>query len=130
GMEGGLAMWAVECKQVEFGRTEMWKELSPILERCDGVICPTMAQPAPAHGRSDQDFWRLDDQGRYLALDVTSCWNFVSQCPAISIPAGLTKDGLPIGLQAIGRRFDDRGVIAIASVLEQRQPWVGKRPPV
>ena len=129
-LERGLAMSAVEFKQLEFGRTEMWKELSPILQRCDGLICPTMAQPAPTHGRSDQDFWRLDEQGRYLALDVTSCWNFVSQCPAISIPAGLTKDGLPIGLQVIGRRFEDLGPIAVAAVLEQRQPWAQLRPPV
>ena len=129
-MERGLAMSAVEFKQLEFGRTRMWLELSPILERCDGLICPTMAQPAPGHGRSDQDFWRMDDQGRYLALDVTSVWNFVSQCPAISIPAGFTGDGLPIGLQVIGRRFEDLGPIAVAAVLEQRQPWAGKRPPI
>jgi Asp-tRNA(Asn)/Glu-tRNA(Gln) amidotransferase A subunit family amidase len=108
----------------------MWKELSPILQRCDALICPTMAQPAPTHGRSDQDFWRLDEQGRYLALDVTSCWNFVSQCPALSIPAGLTKDGLPIGLQVIGRRFDDLTPIGIAAVMEKAQPWAQQRPPI
>jgi Asp-tRNA(Asn)/Glu-tRNA(Gln) amidotransferase A subunit family amidase len=129
-IERGLAMSAVEFKQLEFGRTKMWQELSPILERCDALLCPTMAQPAPGHGRSDQDFWRLDDQGRYLALDVTSVWNFVSQCPAISIPAGFTKDGLPIGLQVIGRRYDDLMPIGIAAILEQRQPWAGKRPPI
>jgi Asp-tRNA(Asn)/Glu-tRNA(Gln) amidotransferase A subunit family amidase len=129
-IERGLAMSAVEFKQLEFGRTEMWKELSPILERCDALLCPTMAQPAPGHGRSDQDFWRLDEQGRYLALDVTSVWNFVSQCPAISIPAGFTKDGLPIGLQVIGRRFDDLTPIAVATVLEKLVPWADKRPPI
>ncbi|HVM86328.1 MAG TPA: amidase [Candidatus Binatia bacterium] len=129
-IERGLAMSAVEFKQLEFGRTAMWKELSPILARCDALICPTMAQPAPSHGRSDQDFWRLDEKGRYLALDVTSVWNFVSQCPAISIPAGITNDGLPIGLQVIGRRFEDLGPIGIAAVLEQRQPWAQLRPPI
>ncbi|HEY4161526.1 MAG TPA: amidase [Dongiaceae bacterium] len=129
-IERGLAMSAVEFKQLEFGRTEMWRELSPILERCDALLCPTMAQPAPTHGRSDQDFWRLDAQGRYLALDVTSVWNFVSQCPAISIPAGFSNDGLPIGLQVVGRRFDDLTPIGIAAIMEKRQPWGGKRPPV
>jgi Asp-tRNA(Asn)/Glu-tRNA(Gln) amidotransferase A subunit family amidase len=129
-IERGLKQSAVEFKRLEFGRTEMWKELSPILQKFDAILCPTMAQPAPPHGRSDQDFWRLDDEGRYMALDVTSCWNFVSQCPALSIPAGLTKDGLPIGLQVIGRRFDDLTPINIAAVMEKQQPWAQQRPPI
>jgi Asp-tRNA(Asn)/Glu-tRNA(Gln) amidotransferase A subunit family amidase len=89
-----------------------------------------MAQPAPPHGRSDLDFWRLDAEGNYLAMDVTSVWNFVSQCPAISIPAGFSRDGLPIGLQVIGRRFDDLTPIGIAAIMEKRQPWSDKRPKV
>jgi Asp-tRNA(Asn)/Glu-tRNA(Gln) amidotransferase A subunit family amidase len=129
-LERGLAMSAIEFKQLEFGRTEMWKELSPILQRCDALLCPTMAQPAPPHGRSDLDFWRLDAEGNYLAMDVTSVWNFVSQCPAISIPAGFSRDGLPIGLQVIGRRFDDLTPIGIAAIMEKRQPWSDKRPKV
>jgi Asp-tRNA(Asn)/Glu-tRNA(Gln) amidotransferase A subunit family amidase len=129
-IERGLAMSAVDFKRLEFGRTEMWKQLTPILQRCDALLCPTMAQPAVNHGRSDQDFWRLDDKGDYLALDCTSVFNFVSQCPALSVPCGFTSDGLPIGLQVVGRRFDDLGALAIGAALEKHQPWAAKRPPV
>lgn len=129
-IERGLAMSAVDFKRLEFGRTEMWKQLSPILQRCDALLCPTMAQPAVNHGRSDQDFWRLDDKGDYLALDCTSVFNFVSQCPALSVPCGFTSAGLPIGLQVVGRRFDDLGVLTLGAALEKLQPWAAKRPPV
>jgi len=48
--------------------------------------------------------------------------------PAASVPAGLTPNGLPVGLQIIGRRLDDRLVIAAAAALELIQPWAAMRP--
>ena len=72
----------------------------------------------------------MDDQGRYHALDFTSVWNFVSPCPALSVPAGFTSDNLPIGLQIIGRRHDDRGVLGLGAALEKLLPWADKRPPL
>ena len=46
------------------------------------------------------------------------CWN-----PAVSVPAGLTQDGLPVGLQIIGRRHRDDVVMRLARIFEQAQPW-------
>ena len=43
--------------------------------------------------------------------------------PAVSVPAGLTPDGLPVGLQIIGRRHADETVLALASRFELAQPW-------
>ena len=48
--------------------------------------------------------------------------------PAASVPAGWTEAGLPVGLQIIGRRLDDRTVLAAAAVLERLQPWVDRHP--
>lgn len=50
--------------------------------------------------------------------------------PAASVPAGWTADGLPVGLQIIGRRLDDRTVIAAAAAFERSQPWTHRRPAV
>ena len=46
-IEAGLKMSAVEFKRIEFVRTEMWRKLSPILQRCHALLCPTMAHAAP-----------------------------------------------------------------------------------
>ena len=48
--------------------------------------------------------------------------------PAASVPIGFTADGRPIGLQILGRHLDDRGVLGLASVVEQlypRERWPG-----
>lgn len=134
-LDRGLAMSAVDFKSIEIERTTAWLELAPILERCDAFLCPTMGQPAVRVGRADTEFWQLDPQGGYRCLDVTSVFNFVSQCPALSVPCGWAKEpateaGLPIGLQIVGRRFEDLGPLRIAAALEQRQPWAHRRPPV
>ncbi len=50
-------------------------------------------------------------------------WN-----PAANVPCGFTADGLPVGLQIVGRRFDDLGVLQASAAFEQIQPWADKRP--
>jgi aspartyl-tRNA(Asn)/glutamyl-tRNA(Gln) amidotransferase subunit A len=52
-------------------------------------------------------------------------WN-----PAASVPCGFTAEGLPVGLQIVGRRFDDLGVLQASAAFEAMQPWAAKRPPV
>jgi aspartyl-tRNA(Asn)/glutamyl-tRNA(Gln) amidotransferase subunit A len=50
-------------------------------------------------------------------------WN-----PAASVPCGFTGEGLPVGIQIVGRRFDDLGVLQAAASFEAIQPWADKRP--
>jgi aspartyl-tRNA(Asn)/glutamyl-tRNA(Gln) amidotransferase subunit A len=50
-------------------------------------------------------------------------WN-----PAASVPCGFTAEGLPVGLQIVGRRFDDLGVLQAAAAFEEVQPWAHQRP--
>ena len=49
--------------------------------------------------------------------------------PAASVPAGFTADGLPVGLQIVGQRFDDLGVLRMSRAFERAAPWAGRRPP-
>jgi Asp-tRNA(Asn)/Glu-tRNA(Gln) amidotransferase A subunit family amidase len=48
--------------------------------------------------------------------------------PAISVPNGFTKAGLPIGLHIVGRPADECGIIAIAAAFEEARPWVALHP--
>ena len=50
-------------------------------------------------------------------------WN-----PAASVPCGFTADGLPVGLQIVGKRFDDLGVLQASAAFEEARPWAHKRP--
>ena len=49
--------------------------------------------------------------------------------PAISVPAGWTASGLPVGWQIIGRRLEDALVLRAAATLEALRPWAARRPP-
>ena len=50
--------------------------------------------------------------------------------PACSVPAGFTADKLPVGLQIVGRRFDDATVLRAAAAFEKAQPWHHLKPPI
>jgi aspartyl-tRNA(Asn)/glutamyl-tRNA(Gln) amidotransferase subunit A len=50
--------------------------------------------------------------------------------PAISVPCGFTTDGLPVGLQIVGKAFDEAGVLRIANAYEQATDWHRHRPPL
>ena len=53
-----------------------------------------------------------------FGLLANSCWN-----PSISVPAGLTSDGLPVGLMITARHHQDEIVLRLARILEQSSPW-------
>lgn len=130
-LDRGLAMSAVEFKQLEFDRTTAWvKDLGPILARHHALLCPTMAQPPVPHGGTDQAYWNVDADGAYRCLDVTSVFSLFGMCPALSVPCGWTSDNLPMGLQIVARRHDDRLALRIGAAVEARVPWAHHRPPV
>jgi Asp-tRNA(Asn)/Glu-tRNA(Gln) amidotransferase A subunit family amidase len=129
-MEQGLKMNAVDFKRIEILRTRQWRSLAAVFEEHDALICPTMPMPAPPADRGEEDYNIVDAQGRYRGFDLTGIFNFVSQCPALSVPSGFTRAGLPTALQIVGRRFADSTVLSIGAALEAAMPWRGRRPPV
>ena len=66
-------------------------------------------------------------------LNITSWMTFtypfnMSGLPAASIPSGWTKSGLPIGMQIVGRRYDEKTVLQVSKAFEEIAPWQDKRP--
>jgi len=129
-MEAGFQASAVDLKRTEIVRTRQWRQLARVFAGYDALLCPTMARPAPEVTKTDADFGGLTPQKRVEGLDMTEVFNNVAPCPALSVPAGFTKAGLPVGLQIVGRRFDDVGVLRIGRALERARPWAGRRPPI
>lgn len=128
-LEQGLRLGAVAYKKSEIVYTEAWKKLSPVLQRCDALICPTEAIPAPEVSRAEHEFEHVDAEGRLHGLDMTMQFNAL-KLPAISLPSGFSREGLPTGIQIVGRRYDDLGVLRVAAAFERAKPWVQHRPPI
>lgn len=66
----------------------------------------------------------------YIAWMKSAYWITPTFCPAISVPAGFTDDGLPVGIQIVGRYRDDFGVLQIAHAFEQATGFGNRRPEI
>jgi aspartyl-tRNA(Asn)/glutamyl-tRNA(Gln) amidotransferase subunit A len=95
----------------------------------DLLLCPTVAVPPFGLGLEGptQIAGRTVNRRAWLAL--TPLFNLTGQ-PAATVPCGSTRDGLPIGLQIVGRRFDEATVLRASAAFEAIRPWAQKRPPV
>ena len=97
---------------------KMWR----LMQDYDILLTPTLAVPPFALDIQGPD--KID--GRMVAntqwLAFTFPLNMTGQ-PAASIPAGFTDDGLPVGLQIIGRHLDDATVLRASAAFERARPW-------
>lgn len=81
-------------------------------DQCDLIICPASAGTAMP---LDSDLTPLE----YYALDLFTVAMNLAGVPACSVPAGLAENGLPLGLQIVGRRFDDMHVLQLAKHIQE-----------
>lgn len=85
----------------------------------DGLLSPTCPIPAPLLSAIDETsspFSRLTRAANYLDL------------PGISVPCGLTDEGLPVGLQILGKPRDEAAVVSLGAAFERVSGWNGRRP--
>jgi amidase len=66
----------------------------------------------------------------YVEWMKSAYWISTTMCPAISVPAGFTQEGLPVGVQIVGRYKDDFGVVQLAYAFEQATRVGERRPPI
>lgn len=118
-MRRGFAKDATSYKRIELLRTEMWRDMARLFETYDALLCPTCAVTAPPVAKKDGDYFGEDASGRFMGLDMTCPFNLTPQCPALSVPIGTADDGLPVGLQIVGRRFQDEVVLGVARGIER-----------
>jgi aspartyl-tRNA(Asn)/glutamyl-tRNA(Gln) amidotransferase subunit A len=95
----------------------------------DLLVTPTLAVPPFEHGLQGPPVIDGREVEAFYWLSFTFPFNFTGQ-PAATVPAGFTQDGLPIGLQIVGRRLDDALVLRASAAYEAAAPWRDRWPAV
>jgi aspartyl-tRNA(Asn)/glutamyl-tRNA(Gln) amidotransferase subunit A len=102
-------------------------EVDRALARVDVLIAPTVPVAAAPVGAREVLVDRAPQPLRASLIRYTRPFN-VSGHPAASVPCGLTADGLPIGMQVIGRAFDEATVLRVADAYQRVTDWHARRP--
>jgi len=126
-VEESLAWPPAKYVQAWVDRLAWCAKAMAFFERYDLLLTPTVASPPFPHGilyPGEIDGVKV---GREASSIFTYPFNLTGQ-PAASVPCGFTKDGLPIGLQIVGRRFDDVTVLRASAAFETARPWMARRP--
>jgi aspartyl-tRNA(Asn)/glutamyl-tRNA(Gln) amidotransferase subunit A len=102
-------------------------EFDAAFEQVDAIVAPTVPVPAPLIGAESVQIDGEQVGARPAIVGHCRPANF-SGLPAISIPCGFTGSGLPVGLQLIGRAFDEATLLRIAFSYERTKDWRGRHP--
>ena len=106
---------------------EYWREVQTFLERFDILLMPTVAVPPFAAAAPPPREIAGQEVSALGWMPFTYPFNMTGQ-PAASVPAGWTDEGLPVGLQIVGRRHADGTVLAASAAFESASPWGDRRP--
>ena len=113
----GTAVLSSESYEVYFMQAARVRRMisnsfATAFDQCDFILCPSSAGTAMP---LDSDLTPLE----YYALDLFTVAMNLAGIPACSVPAGTAENGLPLGVQVVGRRFDDARVLQLAKHIEQ-----------
>ena len=100
------------------------RDFDEVFKRCDVIVTPTAPTTAFKVGEKTQDPLQM-----YLTDIYTISVNLAG-LPALSLPCGFDKEGLPIGLQIIGKDFEEATVLRVAHAYEQSTDWHKRKPPL
>lgn len=117
----GAGILATDLAKTAAARTLLFQAVQQLFERVDLIMSPTTTSPALPVGLDP--LGDIEIAGKYTGT-IRGAWypytfpfNLTGH-PAISIPCGLSQEGLPIGLQIVGRWHEDAGVFDTAQVFE------------
>lgn len=112
-------------------RGELYQALTAFFDRYDLLLTPTLTvvpfpHPGGPPGPAEINGTPIE---RFAGWHLTYPFNLTGQ-PAISVPCGFSRSGLPVGLQIAGPRHADAAVLRAAAAYEQAEPWADIRPPL
>jgi aspartyl-tRNA(Asn)/glutamyl-tRNA(Gln) amidotransferase subunit A len=103
-------------------RTLIKQDFEDAFKNIDVIVTPTSPTAAFRAGEKTADPLQM-----YLSDIFTISVNLAG-VPAISVPCGFTSDNLPVGLQFIGKHFDEESILKISYAYEQNTGWFRRRP--
>jgi amidase len=126
----GQKLTGSQLGRAEVKRTELYHRMRLFMERYPFFLCP-VAQVPPFDVK---ERWVREINGmpmhNYIDWNRSTWYLTITGHPCLSVPAGFTDDGLPVGLQIVGRHQDDFGVLQLAHAFEQATAAWKRRPPV
>ena len=127
----GLRLTPSDIGRAERLRTALWQRVREFQERYDLILTPTApVPPFPLELRSGPIEINGQPMRNYIQWALTTYAFTVVGVPAISVPCGFTRSGLPVGLQIVGRWRDEVGVLRAAAAFEAAKPWADRRPAI
>jgi Asp-tRNA(Asn)/Glu-tRNA(Gln) amidotransferase A subunit family amidase len=127
----GSALASVDYWKAELARSEFYARVRAVLADYEFIVCPVMAVSPPSVHMFTDGPEEINGQ----LVDRKTGWSLafpfnLSSHPAASLPCGFTPDGLPVGMQVVGRRFGESAILRLAARFEEAAPWRARRPPL
>ncbi len=124
-MMDGKSFAAVDYLEIQRGYADLRRRIARSLHAVDALITPTTPFAAPPVEEVDREDSYFPING--MCLRNTTAVNLLGLC-AVSLPCGFTRGGLPIGLQLVGRAFDEGRLLRLARAYEEATEWGRKQP--
>jgi len=129
-VEEGLRLTGSQIAQAERQRTDLYHRFRVFMQRYEFLICPV--SQVPPFDIKTRFIAEINGEKMETYIDwMKSCY-FITATghPAISVPCGFTAEGLPVGVQIVGRHQDELGVLQLASAFEQATGFWKQRPAI
>jgi amidase len=128
--EQGLKLGAPDIAKAEGLRTALYHRMRRFLERYEFFVCPTNQLPPFSVDEPYPKEIAGVKMGNYLDWMKSCYYITITTHPAISVPGGFTEEGLPVGIQIVGRYRNDFGVLQLAHAFEQATQVWKRRPAI
>jgi aspartyl-tRNA(Asn)/glutamyl-tRNA(Gln) amidotransferase subunit A len=126
-LEQGRGVRATEYLRALEAKRRMEQDFDGVFERVDAILAPTAPIAAPRLGESEVTIDGKKETVRSALVRLNRPAN-VTGHPAISIPCGFTRGGLPLGLQIIGPRWGEARLLALSLAYEEATDWHNRHP--
>ncbi len=131
-MERGRAFSLTEFREGQYARTRLFRAIQDLLTRFDMLVMPTLTRSAlPADFDAAHDQVEIDGGRWGITRQGWTAYVYpfnLTGHPALTVPSGFAADGLPTGVQIVGRWGADMDVLRVGAVLEAVRPWADRRP--